>query len=192
MLWDILSCWLVALVRFFCWLIRLRRLNMGPKRKPLLMGSIEGCLMSYRVLYFSIQEYSSWLMTEFFLYSMYCVFVFLRRLLICTLGRVYVGPPPCDLFFSTISSMHLTMFNCSYSFRGLFCPLSVQISLTQNCLKLSISGFPYNLLPVSCEDIDFKKKIGSSIDLENRLQCAFYVFGSSCYMWQPTADSHGC
>jgi hypothetical protein len=39
--------------------------------------------------------------------------------------------------------MHLTMLNHSYLFRGLFCPLSVQTSLTQNCLKLSIFGFPY-------------------------------------------------
>jgi hypothetical protein len=40
---------------------------------------------------------------------------------------------------------------------GLSCPRSVQTSLTQNFLKLTIPGFPYNLLPVSCGDISFKK-----------------------------------
>jgi hypothetical protein len=140
------------------------------------MGSKEGCLMSYRVLFYDIQEYFSWLMNRTFLFSMYCVLVFLRRLN-CTLDSVMWALPPCDLFLSTIPSMHLTMLNHSYSFRGLFCPFSVQTSLTQNCLKLSISGFPYNLLPVSCDDIGFlKKNHRSSIGMEIRFQSAFTVF----------------
>jgi hypothetical protein len=39
--------------------------------------------------------------------------------------------------------------------RGLSCPGSVQTSLTQNWLKLSIHGFPYNCLLVSCGEIGF-------------------------------------
>jgi hypothetical protein len=39
--------------------------------------------------------------------------------------------------------------------RGLSCPSSVQASLTQNCLKLTIPGFPYNCLPVFCGEIGF-------------------------------------
>ncbi len=37
----------------------------------------------------------------------------------------------------------------------------------------SIPGYPYNLLPVFCADIGFKKKYGSSIDLEIRPQSDF-------------------
>ncbi len=43
--------------------------------------------------------------------------------------------------------------------RGISCPGSVQTSLIQNWLKLPISGFPYNCLPVSCGDIHFLKVI---------------------------------
>jgi hypothetical protein len=42
---------------------------------------------------------------------------------------------------------------------GLSCPRSVQTSLTQNFLKLTLPGFPYNLLPVPCGDIGFKKAL---------------------------------
>jgi hypothetical protein len=42
--------------------------------------------------------------------------------------------------------------------RGLSCPHSVQTSLTQNFLKLILSGIPYNLFPVSCGDIGFLKR----------------------------------
>ncbi len=41
--------------------------------------------------------------------------------------------------------------------KGLSCPLNVQTSLTQNCLKLTIPGFPYTLLYVSCRVIGFLK-----------------------------------
>ncbi len=36
---------------------------------------------------------------------------------------------------------------------GLSCPRSVHTSLTQNYLQLTINGFHYNLLPISCGDI---------------------------------------
>jgi hypothetical protein len=42
--------------------------------------------------------------------------------------------------------------------RGLSCPSSVQTSLSQNCLNLTIPGFPYNILPVSWDDTGFLKK----------------------------------
>jgi hypothetical protein len=62
--------------------------------------------------------------------------------------------------------------------RGLSCPSSVQASLTQNCLKLTIPGFPYNCLSVSCGDISFKKNPRSCIGLEIKpqIQIAFTSF----------------
>ncbi len=44
--------------------------------------------------------------------------------------------------------------NPFFFIRGLSCPRSVQLTFTQNCPKLIIPGFSYNLLPVSC-DIGF-------------------------------------
>jgi hypothetical protein len=44
--------------------------------------------------------------------------------------------------------------------RGLSCSGCIQASLSLNCLKLTIPGFPYNCLPVSCGDIGFKKSLG--------------------------------
>jgi hypothetical protein len=60
----------------------------------------------------------------------------------------------------------------------------VQSSLTQNCLKLTIPGFPYNCLPVYCGDIGLKKNPRSSIGPENRPQSAFTVFRAL----QPSAN----
>jgi hypothetical protein len=61
--------------------------------------------------------------------------------------------------------------------RRLSCPHSVQASLTQNFLKLTIPGFSYNLLHVhaSCGDIGLKKS-KSIIGLEIRPQSAFTAF----------------
>ncbi len=52
--------------------------------------------------------------------------------------------------------------------RGLSCPSCIQASLSLNCLKLTIPGFPHNCLPVSCGDFGFKKISGSCIRLEIR------------------------
>ncbi len=52
--------------------------------------------------------------------------------------------------------------------RGLSCLSSVQSSLTQNWLKLSINGFSFNCLLVSCGDIGFLKNPRSSTGLEIR------------------------
>ncbi len=61
--------------------------------------------------------------------------------------------------------------------RGLSCPSCIQALLSLNCLKLTMPGFPYNCLPVSCGDVGFKKKSNrSSIGLEIRSQSAFTAF----------------
>jgi hypothetical protein len=49
--------------------------------------------------------------------------------------------------------MHYEHINPFSFIRGLFCPSSVQTSLSQNCLKLTIPRFPHNLLPACCGDI---------------------------------------
>ncbi len=85
--------------------------------------------------------------------------------------------------------------------RGLSCPTCIQASLSLNCLKLTIPGFPYNCLPVSCGDIGFKKNPRSSIGLKIRPQSAFTAFRAllpsanssaewSGRVWQPSADSN--
>jgi hypothetical protein len=51
------------------------------------------------------------------------------------------------------------LLNLFLFIRGLSCPSCVQASLSLNCFKLTIPGFPYNCLPVSCGDISFLKKI---------------------------------
>ncbi len=80
----------------------------------------------------------------------------------------------------SIKDSHTNISVCSPVFspflfiRGLSCPRSVQTSLTQNCLQLTIPGLPYNLLLVSCGDIGFIKKLHwSSIGLDIRLKSAF-------------------
>jgi hypothetical protein len=86
--------------------------------------------------------------------------------------------------------------------RGLACPSSVHTSLAQNCLELTISGFPYNFLPVSCGDNGFKKNRRTSICVEIRPQSAFLAFRVllpsannsadwSGRVWQPSADNNG-
>jgi hypothetical protein len=47
----------------------------------------------------------------------------------------------------------LCEINPSLFIRGLSCPSCIQASLSLICLKLTIPGFPYNCLSVSCGDI---------------------------------------
>jgi hypothetical protein len=56
----------------------------------------------------------------------------------------------------------------SYSSEG---SPAILTSLTQNCLKLIIPGFPYKLLPVSCGDNGFSKQSLGQV-LEIRPQSA--------------------
>ncbi len=83
----------------------------------------------------------------------------------------HLPDPPCFSFVTT--------FNPFIFIGGLSSPCSVQTSLTQNCLKLNISGFPYNCLPVSCGDIVFKKSRSTVVLLEIRPESAFTALGPS-------------
>ncbi len=98
--------------------------------------------------------------------------------------------------------MFLNLFNPFLFTRGLSCPSSFQTSLAQNCLELTISGFPYNFLPVSCGDNGFLKNRRTSICVEIRPQSAFIAFRVllpsannsadwSGRVWQPSADNNG-
>jgi hypothetical protein len=60
------------------------------------------------------------------------------------------------------------------------CPSSVQTSLTQNCLKLTIPGFPFNLLPVSCSDVGFKKILGLVLAWKSGLKVSLLHLRPSC------------
>ncbi len=57
---------------------------------------------------------------------------------------------------------------------------SVQTSLTRNCLKLTIPGFPYNLYPVSSGDIGFKKSLGQVLASKSGLKVVLLPLGPSC------------
>jgi hypothetical protein len=74
-------------------------------------------------------------------------------------------------------------FNNPFLFiRGLSCPVPTQCS-DIIISKLSLPGFPYNLFPVSCGNIGFKKNPRSSIGLEVRPQsicAAFRAFLPFC------------
>ncbi len=58
-----------------------------------------------------------------------------------------------DLLLVFYSSNNVQNHSPFLFIRGLSCPRCVQTSLTQNCPKLTILRFPYNLLLVSCGDI---------------------------------------
>jgi hypothetical protein len=55
---------------------------------------------------------------------------------------------------------------------------SVQASLTQNCLKLTIAGFSHNLLPAFCGYIGFLNiRIGQVLAWIPGLKCFYCVHG---------------
>jgi hypothetical protein len=60
--------------------------------------------------------------------------------------------------------------------RGHSCPRSVQTSLTQNCLELTISGFFTTSFPFFVVTLALKKCIGQVLALEVRHQSAFTAF----------------
>jgi hypothetical protein len=65
--------------------------------------------------------------------------------------------------------------------RGLSCPICIQASLSSNCFKLIIPGFPHNCLPVSCGDISFLKKIlGLVLAWKSGLKVPLLPLGCSC------------
>ncbi len=82
------------------------------------------------------------------------------KIITSTSGMLLSWKPSCPPPLIRCWSLKTTITPSRYAFLfigGLSCPRSVQTLLTQNFLKLSISGLPYNLPPVSCGNIDFKK-----------------------------------
>ncbi len=77
-----------------------------------------------------------------------------KCLLSCT---VYACPLRAMTVLLPIHMQCQPYSSCKLFIRGLSCPCSVWTSLIQNCLMLSLPGFPYNLLPVSCVYIGFSK-----------------------------------
>ncbi len=72
-------------------------------------------------------------------------------------------------------------FNPFLFIRGLSCPSCIQASLSLNCLKLIIPGFPHNCLLLSCEDIGlFKKVLGLVLAWKSGLKVPFLTLGCSC------------
>ncbi len=88
---------------------------------------------------------------------------------------------PCELC-KNCQRWHIVIDNClpvlnPFLFiRGFSCPSYIQASLSLNCLKLPIPGFPHNCFPVSCDDIGFLKNPTSRIGLEIRPQSFFSAF----------------
>ncbi len=64
--------------------------------------------------------------------------------------------------------------------RGLSYPSRVQTSLNQNCLKLTITGYPYNCLPVFCGDIGIKKIPGLLLTWKSGLKVPLLPLEPSC------------
>jgi hypothetical protein len=62
----------------------------------------------------------------------------------------------CESEAELYSARDYRLFNPLLFNRGLSCPHSVQTSLTQNFLKLTIPGFPYTLLLVFVVTLTFK------------------------------------
>jgi hypothetical protein len=76
------------------------------------------------------------------------------------MGKIFAQVDLCSV---PVHSVHLLLkttgsLNPFLFIRGLSCPRSVHKSLTQTFLKLTMPGFPYNLLPASFSDIGFFKK----------------------------------
>jgi hypothetical protein len=76
--------------------------------------------------------------------------------------------------------MTLLKVNPFLFIRGLSCPRRVKTSLTHHCLELTMSGYPYNLLPVSCGDTSFKKSLGQVLAWKSGLKVPLLPIGPSC------------
>jgi hypothetical protein len=79
----------------------------------------------------------------------------------------------CPRTVSRLSSI----LSLSYSSEGSPSPRSVQTSLTQNCLNLTMPGFPNNLLPDSRGDLGFKKSIGQVLAWKSGLKVSLPLLG---------------
>jgi hypothetical protein len=79
------------------------------------------------------------------------------------------------------STFHTEYFSPLLFLRGFSCPSCIQALLSLYCVKLTISGFPHNCLPVSCGDIGLLKKIlGLVLDWKSGLKVLFLPLGRSC------------
>jgi hypothetical protein len=81
-----------------------------------------------------------------------------------------------------INGIAVAVYNSTTAKKGnpAFNPRSVKMSLTQNCLRLTIPGFPYNLLPVSCGDIGFKKILDLVLAWKSGLKVPLLPLGRFC------------
>ncbi len=109
---------------------------------------------------------------------------------------VYLSPSPSRLYWQSCSIV-LVMFwrkthdldipkvtrGGEFWFRSLS-PSCVQKSLTQSCLKLTISGYPYDLLESRPQSF--------LTAFRSLLHSANYSVEWSGQVWQPSADSNGC
>ncbi len=65
--------------------------------------------------------------------------------------------------------------------RGLSCPSCIQASLSLNCLKLTIPGFPHNCLLASCGEIGFlKEDLGLILVTKSCPKVPFLPLGRFC------------
>jgi hypothetical protein len=74
----------------------------------------------------------------------------------------------------------VTAFISFLFIRGLPCPSCIQASLSQNCLQLTIPGFPHICLPVSCDDNGLKKILGLVLAWKAGLKVPFLPLELSC------------
>ncbi len=96
----------------------------------------------------------------------------------CTTYAIFGHKTSMARIWTVSGSSHLLMGSLNPI---LFSPCSVQTSLTPNCLKITIPGFLYNCLPVSCGDIGFIKKIlGLVLDCKSGLKVLLLPLGDSC------------
>ncbi len=118
-----------------------------------------------------------------------------RKHVLCPLKTVQFFAHP-QFYFNTEpenlpQKLHYLFLNPFLFIRGLSCPCRAQISLTQNCLYLTISGFPCNLLLLLVVTLVKKKKHRSRIGLEIRPQSAFIAFRALLPSANYSADSNG-
>ncbi len=103
-----------------------------------------------------------------------------QRLQLCVLcGCLYINLPPPEMISTNATTY--TSLTLSYSSQG--SPAPTVFRVTHNCLKLTIPGFPYHLLPVSCGDIGFLKQIlGLVLAWKSGVKVPLLSFGRSSFL----------
>jgi hypothetical protein len=107
----------------------------------------------------------------------------------------------CNLKKKNCSDGILKFLTLSYSSEG--CLICIQASLSLDCIKLNIPGFPHNCIPVSCGDSGFKKILSLVLARKSGLKVPFLPVGTPGLALQtillsnlvgfdsPSADSNG-